>query len=425
MDAREIKDQKTLESWLNTRPRSDGTFIAQRSFLRVLPYLFGSQVLQTSPAFADLSFAALRFNLIVGYGNLDVNFNLRELMAKSSISAHNAWLTADSSKLAIPTTIGTVAAYNGARSSAAAIGYQDWILEKLPLHATAHAESAISNGAMTITSNDFAVQHRAQFWQSTERDATALESDIAPLTLPLWPDTPPDWFTSAESAMRTYWNQNPKLWSFWQRWWDAATSGNPLPWDLQRDIALIDDAIWQAGPEKVAERIAQIEKEHLDRQSLVSLDQAKEEHPAPARRMIQTKLIAAQITVLDDLIAAELEFLRSHNGWSRDDLPKVEEHRKALMAISEMVAKMLSALEGDLPTSTALTVIDETLPAVVDKAEELEKKAYQPQVSAEIIAIAAAVKVLTESGVPGDVAAKIAYAEEARGFFKKLLRRWK
>jgi len=36
-------------------------------------------------------------------------------------------------------------------------------------------------------------------------------------------------------------------------------AGQPLPWELQRDVALIDDEIWQAGPEAVAGKIAEIE----------------------------------------------------------------------------------------------------------------------------------------------------------------------
>ncbi len=93
-------------------------------------------------------------------------------------------------------------------------------------------------------------------------DATALLAGTDPLTLPLWPHTPPDWFTSAEADMRTYWATNPEHWSFWQRWWDAATVGKPLDWTLQRDIALIPDAIWQSGPGPVAVEIAKIEAAH-------------------------------------------------------------------------------------------------------------------------------------------------------------------
>jgi hypothetical protein len=35
--------------------------------------------------------------------------------------------------------------------------------------------------------------------------------------------------------------------------------GEPLDWDLQRAVALIEDEVWQAGPEAVAERIRDIE----------------------------------------------------------------------------------------------------------------------------------------------------------------------
>ena len=258
-------------------------------------------------------------------------------------------------------------------------------------------------------------------------DIFCLQSGINPLTLPLWHnEAPPDWFTTAEAAMRTYWQtQNPTHWAFWQRWYDAAVAGRPLDWTLQEKIALIPNDIWQSGPEAVAKEIAKIEGEHRNRALSGLTNPDGPDYPAPGRRAVQTKLIAAQITVLEQLVAAELEFLRGHNGWSSHDLPKVEEQRKPLEAIRDLVAEMLSALEGNLLGSTALTVIDQNLPAIVEKAEELEKKANQPQVSAEIYAIAAAVKVLTESGVPGDVAAKIAYAEEARGFFKRLFRRWK
>lgn len=38
-------------------------------------------------------------------------------------------------------------------------------------------------------------------------------------------------------------------------------AGDPLPWDLQREVALIPNAIWEQGPEAVAERIAEIEAE--------------------------------------------------------------------------------------------------------------------------------------------------------------------
>ena len=52
-------------------------------------------------------------------------------------------------------------------------------------------------------------------------------------------------------------------WSFWSRWYGRAMAGDPLPWDLQREIALIPDAIWEQGPEAVAEEIEKIEAAYL------------------------------------------------------------------------------------------------------------------------------------------------------------------
>lgn len=52
-------------------------------------------------------------------------------------------------------------------------------------------------------------------------------------------------------------------WSFWEEWYDRAMMGNPLPWDLQRQVALIDDKIWKAGPAAVADEIERIQRDHI------------------------------------------------------------------------------------------------------------------------------------------------------------------
>ncbi|MCE8508147.1 hypothetical protein KBY28_06770 [Ruegeria pomeroyi] len=48
--------------------------------------------------------------------------------------------------------------------------------------------------------------------------------------------------------------------SFWHSWYQGFLDGKPLDWELQRRVALIDDAIWEAGPEAVAQEIARIER---------------------------------------------------------------------------------------------------------------------------------------------------------------------
>lgn len=52
---------------------------------------------------------------------------------------------------------------------------------------------------------------------------------------------------------------------FWREWYQGFLDGKPLDWELQRRVALIDDAIWKAGPEAVAKEIERIQAEMLDK----------------------------------------------------------------------------------------------------------------------------------------------------------------
>lgn len=100
------------------------------------------------------------------------------------------------------------------------------------------------------------------FWEVVRADISIVTATNDALQLPLWPDTPPDWFTQADHETRAIWAENPEHWDFWTRWWDATIAGAPLVWGLQRDIALIPDDVWKQGPSPVAEAIREIEARH-------------------------------------------------------------------------------------------------------------------------------------------------------------------
>jgi hypothetical protein len=77
---------------------------------------------------------------------------------------------------------------------------------------------------------------------------------------PLWPDgAVPEDLAAALDTLRAFWDADPETWGFWRRWYDGMLAGQPLPWDLQEQVALIPDDIWEAGPEAVAREIAKIE----------------------------------------------------------------------------------------------------------------------------------------------------------------------
>ncbi|WP_424982267.1 hypothetical protein [Maritalea sp. S77] len=57
--------------------------------------------------------------------------------------------------------------------------------------------------------------------------------------------------------------------AFWREWYQGFLDGKPLEWELQRRVALIDDVIWKAGPEAVAEEIEKVRakyylEKHID-----------------------------------------------------------------------------------------------------------------------------------------------------------------
>ena len=118
--------------------------------------------------------------------------------------------------------------------------------------------------------------------QAIAQDADVL-SELGKLkAMPLWPHLGPDWFEETDRETRAIWAKDPATWAFWERWWDGVISGDmPFPPDLLRDVALIEDDIWQAGPREVAAAIAKIEKIHELRADLAALTQAMENEDLP------------------------------------------------------------------------------------------------------------------------------------------------
>ena len=77
---------------------------------------------------------------------------------------------------------------------------------------------------------------------------------------PLWPNGElPEGLAAALDTLRAFWDSDPETWGFWRRWYDGMLAGEPLPWELQEQVALLPDDIWEAGAEAVAREIETIE----------------------------------------------------------------------------------------------------------------------------------------------------------------------
>ncbi|MEM1432410.1 MAG: hypothetical protein AAGG09_23375 [Pseudomonadota bacterium] len=118
--------------------------------------------------------------------------------------------------------------------------------EPVPPDATAFSAAAASNA------------RGAQEQDALARDSGHSAAEI--FTTPLWlHSVAPEAIVPALEDLQTFWETAPAAWSFWRRWYNGMLRGEPLPWDLQEQVALLPDEIWEAGPEAVAGRIAEIE----------------------------------------------------------------------------------------------------------------------------------------------------------------------
>ncbi|WP_092859360.1 hypothetical protein [Albimonas pacifica] len=75
----------------------------------------------------------------------------------------------------------------------------------------------------------------------------------------------PLWLTRQPQQLLELWNDlRRKLldagdgWDVWVGWYEARLSGGAIDWDLERDIALISDALWEGAPRELNARISEL-----------------------------------------------------------------------------------------------------------------------------------------------------------------------
>ncbi len=81
---------------------------------------------------------------------------------------------------------------------------------------------------------------------------------------PLWLIDTGGWsWETFVDGIGQFFEADPDKWGFWARWYEGMLNGTPLPWDLQEQVALIEDEDWEKGAAHVARLIRDIEAEFL------------------------------------------------------------------------------------------------------------------------------------------------------------------
>jgi hypothetical protein len=246
MGAKDIYNRETLQAWLEARPDemciSEASTIAQRAALRVLPVWLGETKQLPSRNRALPLLPLLRLMLVSGIGrNYQLDGFLKpadEVVAAIQEVARNDRAPKISSVAA--------AAVRANYSSISASTY-----------------GAIRNALSAVENASYASGHVVAdaIWHAARIDALAIEEQQDIQRTPLWPQDPPkDLLIDELAGLEALATETGDRNSFWHRWWFAIKRGEPLNWDLQREVALIPNGIWDAGPKAVMQEIARIEE---------------------------------------------------------------------------------------------------------------------------------------------------------------------
>ncbi|MBQ2262920.1 MAG: hypothetical protein II336_16335 [Loktanella sp.] len=123
---------------------------------------------------------------------------------------------------------------------------------------------------------DFGGGYWEMAWLAGDRHASKLATaDVASPREwpPLWGSGQrPANISNDYSNLDEFFESDPSVWGFWQRWFKAIHDGEPLPWELSRLVALtLSDQDWQSGAAHVAREIEKVEALISVRQSLSDL----------------------------------------------------------------------------------------------------------------------------------------------------------
>lgn len=302
-----ITSEDELAAWLETRS-DDAKIIAHRALLRIFPLWVRVKGIPSLPILRSMI-------------SLWVSSKYRSADAQVATVAAGAGL----SLLARPISDRFFIAerYVRATDSKDALheyGYA-WAAADYLSAATANSASKTTTGAIRLHRR-FAQTTNYEEWRQVSLDATHLESKRDLSVEPLWIEALPDWFYEAEmESLEHMAGEFGSPNSFWHRWWSAIKNGEPLDWDLQRDIALIPDEVWQKGPQRVMAEIEKIEESHRAKSSPVQPPTPAQVENTRTAMERNRQALPPTFEAIEGLLILEIERLQRSNdhddAWHR------------------------------------------------------------------------------------------------------------
>lgn len=331
--------------------------IATRSTLRSLPSAL-SLLDQTTSALKTktLVLAALRATLT----SCVASSYQQPIPSNIEKAARSAGFAASSSSRSITHSASFSAASYAISSAAKLTSYTSTTFlnadSAINFSADAAAHSELSTHASLSSQKAQSVRQSADSSMRSAVDAdgflssTEEEEDL--FKQPLWPtkQTVASLLVSWSEFENRY-SEN-SIWCFWSTWYRKMLLGTPVEWELQRRVALIEDAIWDAGPEAVAKEIARIQakfeleqenaslKEQLSaqQQALASAPQIGDNGGPPLDNPVPTAFKQDLV-----LIWSEVEKLEEEIAKPEPSPTVLERIAKSLLEIAQRIAAYCGA----------------------------------------------------------------------------------
>jgi hypothetical protein len=243
-----VTNEEEFKAWLEGQPREVCVAIAYRAAMRVLP--LATQATRRARANRrerekNAALANLRVAISIVAAAVGSRSNSRNWSDLSTVS-DNGFEGSFGACVAVASAYGVARSRKNARNARA----EKALREEVAMAARSAAWAAEECGGFSA---------KSAFWFSTYAD-----TDLGPVDLMAVAIEVPE---KLEAAIARYAEGKTDLlqaggpWTFWAEWYRRAMAGDPLPWDLQEQIALIPNEIWEAGPEAVTARIEKIQHE--------------------------------------------------------------------------------------------------------------------------------------------------------------------
>lgn len=252
----DIKDEKSLEAWLNERPeavrQNCAVFIAARAALRVLPYTvfdlqFSNMLGQQNVTSVTFLKSALITSVAAEFPSdaSKIKEKFSDLIVNLEFSDATSFAAAFATAFAILAFKAHAPSVEGRGMSSSAV--------QLPTFSVELYDSS-ANAMQTVWA---ILRADLKHWMKHAAGDGACGIDIAPLDLG-GIELNPGWPTVREKLLNDTDPDRGADWSFWVDWYDKILRGDPQDWDVLYEIAVSDDIDWEASPREVNAAIAWI-----------------------------------------------------------------------------------------------------------------------------------------------------------------------